>query len=196
MRARNHDDDALQRCLVLARGGEQDGYTAVYRCLAGRVAGYVRGRGVDDVDEVVNDVFLAAFSNLSTGPADAAGFRSWLFTIAHNKAVDWHRARRRRPVTVELGERPIMGGDVDAEALASLGSANVAVLLALLSDDQCNVLLLRVVADLSLAETAEVLGKPIGAVKSLQHRALAALARAMSNEAVSPNATGATTESR
>ena len=47
--------------------------------------------------------------------------------------------------------------------------------LATLTDDQRAVLLLRVVADLSLAETAEVLGKPVGAVKALQHRALAKL---------------------
>jgi RNA polymerase sigma-70 factor (ECF subfamily) len=51
--------------------------------------------------------------------------------------------------------------------------------LATLTDDQRAVLLLRVVADLSLAETADVLGKPVGAVKALQHRALARLRAAL-----------------
>lgn len=169
------DDKALERHLSSARHGKQAAFTAIYESLAGSVAGYARGRGVDDTDELVNDVFLAAFRNLDTFSGDGSRFRSWLFGIAWNKIADWHRARGRRPVTVELDlgslEELI---STDSPDLAGPGTLR---LLARLTDDQRDVLLLRIVADLSLAETAEALGKPLGAVKALQHRALAALAR-------------------
>jgi RNA polymerase sigma-70 factor (ECF subfamily) len=48
------------------------------------------------------------------------------------------------------------------------------------------VLLLRIIAELSLAEVARVLGKSVGAVKALQHRGIAAIAKEMSREGVTP----------
>jgi RNA polymerase sigma-70 factor (ECF subfamily) len=189
-------DDELGIFLNQARRGEQTGFTGVYHCLAGRVAGYVRGRGVGDVDEVVNDVFVGAFRNLSTFDGDAVRFRSWIFGIAHNKAADWHRASHRQPRTIPLDGQSFAGvAGVDA-ALDSIGSGTVSELLAALTDDQRDVLLLRVVADLSLVETAEALDKPVGAVKSLQRRALASLERILSDRAVSPSGPRTTTETR
>jgi RNA polymerase sigma-70 factor (ECF subfamily) len=97
-------------------------------------------------------------------------------------------------------------GDLDAvQAVATdplaelperLAAADLASLLGTLTDDQRDVLLLRIVADLSVAETAAVLGKPTGAIKSLQHRALAALARALTSVPVSPTASTTTTSLR
>lgn len=95
------DDDEVEHHLRSARRLEQDGYTGLYRCLGGRVAGYVRSRGVGDVDEVVNDIFLAAFRSLASFEGDASRFRSWLFGIAWNKVADWHRWAQRQPVTVD-----------------------------------------------------------------------------------------------
>ena len=66
-----------------------------------------------------------------------------------------------------------------------LGTARAIELCDRLSDDQRDVLLLRIVADLSLEDVAAVLGKSVGAVKALQHRGLATLQRSFSSEAVS-----------
>ena len=65
-----------------------------------------------------------------------------------------------------------------------LGSARVHELLAELTPDQRDVMLLRVVADLTVEQVAEVVGKPPGAVKALQRRALAALRRLVEAEGV------------
>jgi RNA polymerase sigma-70 factor (ECF subfamily) len=193
---RSQDDDKLNGYLDLARLGDQAGFTGLYRVLSGRVAGFLRGRGVDDTDEVVNDVFLGAFRNLHTFEGEAAHFRSWLFGIAFNKAMDRHRSAQRRPRTVALDTTTTERLAVEGRELDWSGDDNVSQLLSLLSSDQRDVLLLRIVADLSLAETAETLGKPAGAIKSLQHRALATLARISSEQAVSQSDSRATTESR
>ena len=180
------DDDEVEHHLRSARRLEQDGYTGLYRCLGGRVAGYVRSRGVGDVDEVVNDIFLAAFRSLASFEGDASRFRSWLFGIAWNKVADWHRWAQRQPVTVALGDAAHSTDDALSQLHDHMSGPDVATLLATLTDDQRDVLLLRIVADLSLAETAAALGKPAGAIKSLQHRALASLARTLSPQPVSP----------
>ena len=71
---------------------------------------------------------------------------------------------------------------MEVDAAAHLAHERVAVLLSVLSPDQREVLLLRVVADLSVEETAAVLGKGYEAVKALQRRGLASLRRALSSE--------------
>ena len=108
-------------------------------------------------------------------------FRSWLFSIAWNKTADWHRRRHRRVARAdaEPASLPVAGGDVEVDALEHLSADRVDELLDHLTDDQRDVILLRIVADLSLEETAVALDRPVGAVKSLQHRALHALRRAI-----------------
>lgn len=190
-------DAELEQHLDAARRGDQAGYTGLYRCLAGRVAGFVRSRGADDVDGVVNEVFLGAFRNLDRFEGAAPEFRSWLFTIAWNKVADTHRANSRRVRTTgvdRLGHEPV-GGNSEDDALDALGGRRVEELLEELTPEQRDVLLLRIVADLSLEETAAVTGRPVGAIKSMQHRALASL-RKLLDEAVSPDDDPAITEVR
>jgi RNA polymerase sigma-70 factor (ECF subfamily) len=81
-------------------------------------------------------------------------------------------------------------------ALARLGDQDALRLLDTLTRDQRSVLLLRVVGELSLAETAAVVGRPVGAVKALQHRALERLRREVSAQAVSPGDPAAIAGSR
>jgi len=154
---------------------------------------------VRDVEDVVNEVFLGAFHGIGSFDGDSAQFRSWIFGIASNKAADWHRTRYRRPTIVDEPDRAlraIQGGDAEVEAVDRIQSAEAVALLAQLSEDQRNVLLLRMIAGLSLRETAEALGKPVGAVKSIQHRALATLKRSISVQAVSDQHVSAITSVR
>jgi RNA polymerase sigma factor (sigma-70 family) len=138
----------------------------------------LRARGVADPEDLANEVLLRAFRNIHTLQGDADRFRSWLFGIAHNAAVDEHRRRRRRPLETKLEDHPSRsGGDVEDEALARLQSDYVRQLLGRLAPDQRDVLLLRVMADLSVSQTAAVLDKSYEAVKALQRRGIAALRR-------------------
>lgn len=181
-------DQEIESLLERARLGDSQAFTGLFRLLAKRVAGYVRSQGVSDVDDVVNEVFLGAFRNLESFSGGGAGFRSWLFTIAHHKSMDWLRSKSRSP---QLIEAPVMaasdhcGGDAEHDALVALSQENVERLLSMLTDDQRRVVTLRVIADMSLEQVAEVLGKSVGAVKSTLHRAILTLQRRILAEPVS-----------
>ncbi len=85
------------------------------------------------------------------------------------------------PVRVELSTP---GGDVEREAIDSLGQQWVVSVCAQLSTDQRTVLLLRVITDLSITEVARATGKTVGAVKALQRRAIEVLRRRLVREKV------------
>src|SRR4051794_24910681 len=175
--------------LERARAGDPRGFHALFRSLGPSVVGYLRARKVDDPDGIANDVFVCAFRGIDRFDGRADQFRSWLFTIAHNAAIDNARARRRRPAPVSLAAtpEPTSAPDPVAEAVdGRLGNARVDALLDLLSPDQREVLLLRIVADLSVAETAALVGKGEEAVKALQRRGLAALRRHISSPGAVP----------
>jgi RNA polymerase sigma-70 factor (ECF subfamily) len=179
------DVDAL---LDAARAGGGWAFARLWEALAPAVTGYLRARGVPDPDDVASEVFLAAFCAVGRFSGDGRDFRAWLFTIAHHKGVDvLRRASSRYEVVTEVV--PDVGQPAPSAehvALDRLATDEALRLLDQLTEDQRAVLLLRVVADLSLAETAAVLDKPVGAVKSLQHRALDQLRRTMAARPVSP----------
>jgi len=164
----------LDLLVTAARAGGSWAFAALWEELAPVVLGYVRARGAPEPEDVTSEVFLAAFARIGSFAGDGRAFRSWLFTIAHHKAVDAVR-RPARDVPAGVLDDGRTTGSAEDEALARLGDANARRLLAVLTDDQRDVLLLRVIGDLSLEETAAVLGRPVGAVKSLQHRALGRL---------------------
>jgi RNA polymerase sigma-70 factor (ECF subfamily) len=151
----------------------------LYDDYAGRVLGYLRAQGAPEPEDLTSEVFLRVFDRLPQFSGDEPNSRSWLFTIAHRILIDDARRRQRRPRTTALGldveTRP--AGDVEHEAMAKVGADWADELLASLPPDQRAVVSLRVTADLSLEQVAEILGKRVGAVKSLQHRALESLRR-------------------
>lgn len=154
-------------------------FESIYTALAGQVASYLRWHRASDPDGLTNDVFVQVHRNLASFQGDVQGFRSWLFTIAHHRMIDDRRRANRQPaVQREIGADDEVGlGDVEEDAFAVLANDGVRELLGVLSPDQRDVVLLRIVADLSVEDVARLLGKREGAVKALQHRALAALRR-------------------
>lgn len=166
-------DVGFQRQLRAAQRGDDRAHRWLWDSFAGPVAGFLRARGTPEVDEIVNDVFLAAFRQLATFSGDVNEFRAWLFAMARNKRVDKLRWFGRRtvpdvpgPVPVEAAEEAALRLIDDDELLGILGT---------LTPDQRDVIVLRFVAELSLEQTAAAVGKPVGAVKAAQHRALAQL---------------------
>ncbi|MGN6743009.1 MAG: RNA polymerase sigma factor [Amnibacterium sp.] len=149
-------------------------FTTAYRRFSPAVLGYLRARGVEDPEAVTQDVFLALYPRLADLTGGIEGMRTLLFSIAHARAVDAHRARARSPQVVEYVPEEDLRTTGSAEDDALIGSGVLAHLAAL-SDEHREVLALRVVADLSLEATASVMQRSTGAVKQLQRRALLAL---------------------
>ncbi len=109
-----------------------------------------------------------------------------MFTIAHRKLIDERRrlARRRWSPAGDLAAFDQTGGDVEADALDVLGGKRVVEWCADLSVDQRDVLVLRVVGDLTVEQVAALVGKSTAAVKALQWRALSSLRQQLEKEGV------------
>ena len=170
-------DQLLDEVLPAARGGQPWALRVLYDVLAPQVHGYLRARGAGEPEDLTSEVFLAVFPRLGTVTGGAAGLRTLVFSIAHARLVDDLRYRSRRQPTVEYDPRldQRTAASSEDEALALLSDERVREVLGSLPDDQRDVLLLRVVNDLSLEQTAEAMGRSTGAVKQLQRRALLAL---------------------
>jgi len=167
--------------VVAARDGQAWALTEIWQRHAAAVSGYLRGRGAAEPDDMTSEVFLAVFERLRGFHGDDEALRSFVFTIAHHKMVDDLRRRSRRGETAAYDPRldPRTAASAETTAMDAIADQQIDELLSTLSPDQRDVVLLRVVADLSLEQTADVLGKRVGAVKALQHRALASLRRLM-----------------
>ena len=176
--------EAFAGVLDAARAGAPWALERLYTSVAAQVAGYLRVQGATEPDDLTSDVLYQALTGLGGFSGDERRFRSWVFTIAHNRMVDERRRMSRRPPPAPL-DIDLPGGDVEQDALSRLGTERVRRLCDQLAPDQRDVLLLRMAAGLSLEETAAALDKSVGAVKALQHRAVEALRRKFSWEGVS-----------
>jgi RNA polymerase sigma-70 factor, ECF subfamily len=158
----------------------------IFDVLAPAVLGYARGQGADDPDALANETLYRALRDVNGFRGDPAQFRSWVFTIAHNLIIDDRRRRGRRPDTVELG-RARCRPDGTFVADAALDRIDAAEMIRWINDlpvDQRSVLLLRLVADLPIAEVAQILGRSQGAVKALHRRGLTAVRKRIASGAV------------
>jgi RNA polymerase sigma factor (sigma-70 family) len=157
----------------------------LYRELAPAVLGYLRGSGAAEPEDLLGDVFVAVLRGLPNCGGDPAAVRRWVFTVAHHRLIDERRRRttRSRDVVLDLEHEPAAEDCYD-DMLNRVSASPAVRALEQLTSDQRAVVLLRDVADLSVADTAHVLGKKAGAVKTTHRRALAALASRVSGEAV------------
>jgi RNA polymerase sigma-70 factor (ECF subfamily) len=178
--------ESFDAVLEAARGGAGWAFERLFLWLAKPVASYLRGAGVEDPDGLANDVMLRAFTSLDRFTGDEDRFRSWVFTIAHHVVIDERRRVSRRPRSAPLESAGAEPGEAEAaaevHALITLGGERVRDLLAGLAPDQRDVVLLRIVADLSIEDTAAALGKRANAVKALQHRAMRTLRNRLERE--------------
>lgn len=177
------DPDFGER-LAAARRGEEWAWHIIYSELIGPITGYLISRGAAEADDLAAETFLHVARNIHRFEGDEESFRSWVFVIAHRRLIDARRASDRRPPIAHDQNADPMGGDVEEEALGLVGDHTVRDLLDRLTEDQREVLTLRVVADLSLRETAQLTGRDIGTVKALQRRAIRRLQKALAGETV------------
>ncbi|HIE21996.1 MAG TPA: sigma-70 family RNA polymerase sigma factor [Acidimicrobiia bacterium] len=179
-------DETFEAILGAAKAGADWAWERIYKDLAGPVTGYLKARGAPDAEDVAAETFLQVARNIRNFEGSEASFRSWVFVIAHRRLLDARRAAARRGDTVPLEpELDSVGGDTETEALERIIDPDLHRALEALTDDQRHVIALRVIAGLSVEETAQVVGKRTGAVKALQRRALAAMRRSLEAEGVS-----------
>jgi RNA polymerase sigma factor (sigma-70 family) len=170
--------------LKAAQRGDERAWEEIFAELAPAVLGHLRASGAPDPEDVLSETFLQVARDVHKFEGREAGFRAWVFAIAHHRLIDARRHSARRPVELaaEPPEPRERADDAAEEALAHIGTERVQEILAALSEDQRAVLLLRFVGDMSVEDVARAVDKRPGAVKALQRRGLAAIKRRLAGK--------------
>jgi RNA polymerase sigma-70 factor, ECF subfamily len=170
--------DDLRRLVELAQEGDREALEALYLLHFDRIYSYLHMSvgNRHDAEDLTTQTFLKMLEAIGAFRWRSAPFSAWLFRIAHNVAIDHFRVTRRWQPEAEVPE-PENGAESSAEdvALQSIGRRSMLALIENLSLEQQQVLILKFVFTFSNGEAGTILGKSEGAVKSLQHRALASL---------------------
>ncbi|MFC1848292.1 sigma-70 family RNA polymerase sigma factor, partial [Chloroflexota bacterium] len=149
-------------------------FPRIYRFIALRV------RNRTEAEDLTEQVFLKALESSPSFRWRGAPISSWLFRIARNQVIDYHRTDKSKSM-LPLDDS-LVSSEVDpAEAAERNWDIRQAIrAVGELTQAQRDVIELRFAGGLSTAEVAKVLGKSQGAVKVMQHSALAALRRKLS----------------
>jgi RNA polymerase sigma-70 factor (ECF subfamily) len=168
-RAQKNDSEALAEIY-------EANFDKIYRYIFFRVGNQA------EAEDLTQQVFFNAVRSISSYKWRGAPFSSWLFRIAHNQVIDYYRkASKTQSATLDL---PMAAADPDPVSIAEqeMDMEQVKGAIGSLTQLQQEVITLRFAGELSTAETARLMGKSEGAVKALQHSALAALRKRLSEE--------------
>ena len=175
---RREDNGRVRELVERAQRGDRSALEELYLLHFDRIYSYLHMSvgSRHDAEDLTTQTFVKMLEAISRFQWRSVPFSAWLFRIAHNLAMDHFRANRRWQPEEEIPEA-VHGEETSAEeqALVALGETSMLELIERLSPEQRQVLTLKFVFRFSNGETAAILGKTEGAVKSLQHRALASL---------------------
>src|SRR6478609_5168970 len=161
-----------------AQRGAADGLSSLYREFHAPLLRYLRAREPKLADDLASETWIGVAQRITAFEGDRRAFAAWLFTIARNRLADSRRAsiRRRTEPVAEISERAD-GTPAEQIAMDNLSAQEaVCLIVRVLSKDQAEVILLRVLGDLSIAQVAQVMGRDEVWVGVNHHRALKRLA--------------------
>jgi RNA polymerase sigma-70 factor (ECF subfamily) len=147
---------------------------------------YVRSRVPDNhlAEDLTGEIFTRMLSNLPKYRPTGVPFRAWLYRIAHNLVVDHYRKEKKDMAVSLYHAEGINTGQDDPVSIVerALTWEHVQRALDKLDSSQREVVVMRFMVGLSLCEVSQTLNKSVAAIKSLQHRGLAALRVALQEE--------------
>lgn len=149
-----------------ASKGSDSAFLALWKYFYPKVLNYLR-RFTREAEDLCSETWIRIAGAIKGFPGDGKAFQAWIFTIARNIAIDHLRKVKRRGSEVEIEE-----SDWIREENSSL---EITDMLDKLPGDQAEVILLRVVMEFTVHETAQIIGKSEANVRVLAHRGLNAL---------------------
>jgi len=177
------DRTRLIALVELARGGDSEAFGQLYDHYQASVYRFVyyRTRSQTLAEDLTSETFLRALRNMSGFRWQGKDFGAWLMTIARNLCTDHFKAGRTRleQTTDDMGVHDDATEGPETAVLAGLTNEVLLDGLRQLSDEQRDCLIMRFLQGLSIAETAEILGRSEGAIKQLQLRGVRNLAKLM-----------------
>jgi RNA polymerase sigma-70 factor (ECF subfamily) len=181
--ARTEPADEQQELLERAIRAEPAALGILYDQYVDKIYAYIYHRvgQADLAEDLTGQVFMRMLEAVRTERGWRTSFSGWLYRIAHNIVIDHYR-RKQRATFVDIDDAaPVQArtGDPVRSSENQFERDRLRTALAKLTDEQSQVISLRFLEDLSIAEVAVIMEKTEGAVKALQYRAVLALRRVM-----------------
>jgi RNA polymerase sigma-70 factor (ECF subfamily) len=178
--------DNVRQLVEQAQQGNRQALEELYLIHFDRIYSYLHMSvgNKHDAEDLTTQTFLKMLESINRFRWQSAPFSAWLFRIAHNLAMDHFRARRRWQPEENVPEPP--GSEepsAEFEAMQSIGRQSMMERIEKLSPEQQQVLTLKFVFNFANGDVATILEKTEGAIKSLQHRALASLQKQIAQDA-------------
>lgn len=172
--------------IARAQQYDADALSEIYESFYPRIYQYFYAQLSDAplAEDFASDVMLQVVESIDRYHFRGTPLAAWVFRIARNRVVDHHRRRSRRPQIALEDSLPSQADGPYALVERSVEHASVRAAMGGLTEEQRQVIILKFVEELDNASVAEALGRSLGAVKSLQHRALVAMRKVLEQEGV------------
>lgn len=175
--------DLIQR----AQKGDREAIAEIYDRYQASIFTYIYYRVSDQecAEDLAGEVFVRMIEKLPSYVHNDRPVLAWLYTIAHNLVIDHYRATDRNhpiPFQESVASHPQEDGHPAQKTEELLVQECLARAMQILTEDQRQLIQLKFIEDREIAEVAALLGRNERAIRSLQHRALAALGRAIEQE--------------
>jgi RNA polymerase sigma-70 factor (ECF subfamily) len=167
------------RLVQQAKEGAPQAFAQIYERYQPNIHRYIHYRVQDyySAQDLVSEVFVRLVERIDSFTYRGSPILAWLYTIARNLIADYHRAAARSPqigiedLTITTIADPVSTTD------PILTKEILATALTHLTEEQCQVVLLKFIEGFDNESVAVMMDKSVGAIKSLQHRALVVLRR-------------------
>ncbi|MGW7527784.1 ECF subfamily RNA polymerase sigma factor, BldN family [Streptomyces sp. NPDC054783] len=185
--AADSDSARMMDLVERAQAGEAEAFGRLYDQYSDTVYRYIYYRvgGRATAEDLTSETFLRALRRIGTFTWQGRDFGAWLVTIARNLVADHFKSSRFRleVTTGEMLDANEVERSPEDSVLESLSNAALLDAVRRLNPQQQECVTLRFLQGLSVAETARVMGKNEGAIKTLQYRAVRTLARLLPDDA-------------
>ncbi len=176
---------AFKALLAAAIAGDEEAFASLWRDVQPRLLRYLAVVEPSAAEHLAAATWLEVIRNLERFDGDEREFRSWIFATARRRTIDCRRRADRQavqPVPLESCAGYPAPDDPPAATVEALSSKAAVALIASLPAEEAEVLMLRVVADLEVAQVARITGKHPGTVRALARRGLQQLAERLGTQ--------------
>jgi len=169
------DQTAIERAIT----GDQEAFSILYERYVIRIYNYIYYRvgNSHDAEDITARVFYRAMGGISRYDNRGVPFSAWLYRIAHNLVANWYRdnARKKEVSLEEVGQFQQRSEHLESVMVQTQENEVLMKAIRSLPPDRQQLIILKLVEDLSNQEIGEIMGKSEGAIKSLYHRTLLTL---------------------
>ncbi|MCE5209585.1 MAG: sigma-70 family RNA polymerase sigma factor [Chloroflexi bacterium] len=168
-----------QDLIIGAKAYNADVLGIIYDCYSPGIYRYAMRRLGDTIlsEDCVAETFSRFLKAIRSGQGPKDHLQAYLYRIAHNWIVDIYRQQSAMPIdlddSLQISDQSVAEDQIDTQ----LKQNQIRLALRDLTPDQQQVITLRFIEGWENEEVAAALGKPVGAIKALQHRALKTLRR-------------------